>query len=220
MQTAISDIEVIYKETSSKMYYLKYYLQDSSEFLTVATTRPETMFGDVCLVVNPNDTKNARLVGKMAINPANGKPLPIIADEYVESGFGTGIMKCTPAHDFNDYNLAKKHHIVLYKNVMNPNGTMNAEAVDFLGNTYNMLTVKEARQQLVEVFRQNNLVVKIEEIVNNVGYSERTNTVVEPFLSKQWFVKMKPLADKLIALQKKNKGVEFVPPRFNDALLT
>ncbi len=220
LQTAISDIEVIYKETSSKMYYFKYYLKDSSEFLTVATTRPETMFGDVCLVVNPNDTKNARLIGKEAINPANGKALPIIADDYVEEGFGTGIMKCTPAHDFNDYNLAKKHHIVLYKNVMNSNGTMNREAVDFLGNTYNLLTVQEARKQLVEVFRQNNLVVKIEDIVNNIGYSERTNTVVEPFLSKQWFVKMKPFADKIIALQKKNKGVEFVPARFNEALLT
>ncbi len=220
LQTAISDIEVIYKETNSKMYYFKYFLEGSNEYLTVATTRPETMFGDVCLVINPKDEKNAKYIGQTAINPANGKPLPIIGDEYVELGFGTGIMKCTPAHDFNDYNLAKKHKIVLYHNVMNPNGTMNDNAIDFKGSSYKDLPVKEARKQLVEIFKQNDLVVKIEDIVNNVGYSERTNTVVEPFLSKQWFVKMQPLADKIIEWQEKNKGVEFVPTRFNEALLT
>lgn len=220
LQTAISDIEVIYKETNSKMYYFKYYLQDSNEYLTVATTRPETMFGDVCLVINPKDEVNAKYIGRVAINPANGKALPIIGDEYVELGFGTGIMKCTPAHDFNDYNLAKKHHIVLYKNVMNPNGTMNADAIDFKGLTYNMLTIKQARDKLVEDLIADAKLVKIEDIVNNIGYSERTNTIVEPFLSKQWFVKMEPLAKKLIEAQQSNKGVEFIPPRFNEALLT
>ncbi|MCQ3914873.1 MAG: class I tRNA ligase family protein [Mycoplasmoidaceae bacterium] len=167
------------------MYYFKYYLQDSNEYLTVATTRPETMFGDVCLVINPKDEVNAKYIGRVAINPANGKALPIIGDEYVELGFGTGIMKCTPAHDFNDYNLAKKHHIVLYKNVMNPNGTMNADAIDFKGLTYNMLTIKQARDKLVEDLIADAKLVKIEDIVNNIGYSERTNTIVEPFLSKQ-----------------------------------
>ncbi|MBQ0045630.1 MAG: valine--tRNA ligase [Mycoplasma sp.] len=220
LQTAISDIEVIYKETNSKMYYFKYYLQDDYRFLTVATTRPETMFGDCCLVINPKDQHNAKYIGRTAINPANGKPLPIIGDEYVELGFGTGIMKCTPAHDFNDYNLAKKHHIVLYKNVMNPNGTMNIEAVDFKGDSYNMLTVKEARQRLVEALQADGKVAKIEDIVNNIGYSERTNTIVEPYISKQWFVRMQPLCKKIIEAQNKNKGVEFIPARFNDALLT
>ncbi|XQP55089.1 MAG: valine--tRNA ligase [Mycoplasmoidaceae bacterium] len=220
LQTAISDIEVIYKETQSKMYYFKYHLQDDYRFLTVATTRPETMFGDVCLVINPKDPHNAKYIGRTAINPANGKPLPIIGDEYVELGFGTGIMKCTPAHDFNDYNLAKKHHITLYHNVMNPNGTMNQDAIDFNGLTYNMLSIKEAREKLVAALQEKGDLVKVEDIVNNIGYSERTNTVVEPFLSKQWFVKMQPLAKRIIEMQEKNKGVEFIPPRFNDALLT
>ncbi|MCQ3908988.1 MAG: class I tRNA ligase family protein [Mycoplasmoidaceae bacterium] len=202
------------------MYYFKYRLQDDYRFLTVATTRPETMFGDVCLVINPKDPHNSRYIGRTAINPANGKPLPIIGDEYVELGFGTGIMKCTPAHDFNDYNLAKKHHITLYHNVMNPNGTMNQDAIDFNGLTYNMLTIKEAREKLVAALQEKGDLVKVEDIVNNIGYSERTNTVVEPFLSKQWFVKMQPLAKRIIEMQEKNKGVEFVPPRFNDALLT
>ncbi|MCQ3907768.1 MAG: class I tRNA ligase family protein [Mycoplasmoidaceae bacterium] len=219
MQTAISDIEVIYKETNSKMYYLKYYLKDSNEFLTVATTRPETMFGDVCLVINPKDVKNAKYIGKTAINPANGKLLPIIPDEYVELGFGTGIMKCTPAHDFNDYNLAKKHNITDYHNVMNPNGTMNELAVDFQGSSYKDLTVIEARKKLIETFNSNNIVIKVEDIVNNVGYSERTNTIVEPFMSKQWFVRMKPFAQQIIQKQSE-KGTEFFPSRFNDALLT
>ena len=219
LQTAISDIEVIYKETNSKMYYLKYYLKDSDEYLTVATTRPETMFGDVCLVINPKDEVNSKYIGKTAINPANGKPLPIIGDEYVELGFGTGIMKCTPAHDFNDYNIAKKQHILLYHNVMNPNGTMNEHALDFNEKSYSGLTTLEARKQLVEALTANNKVVKVEDIVNNVGYSERTNTIVEPFLSKQWFVKMKPLAKMIIEYQT-IKGAQFFPPRFNDALLT
>ncbi|MCQ2748291.1 MAG: class I tRNA ligase family protein [Mycoplasmoidaceae bacterium] len=167
------------------MYYFKYKLTDSDESLIVATTRPETMFGDVCLVINPKDEKNAKYIGKTAINPANGKQLPIIVDEYVELGFGTGIMKCTPAHDFNDYALAKKNKIILYHNVLNPNGTMNDNAIDFNGKSYKDLTTKECRNQLVQALTENGCVEKIEDIVNNVGYSERTNTVVEPFLSKQ-----------------------------------
>ncbi len=219
LQTAISDIEVVYKETNSKMYYFKYWLEDKSEFLTVATTRPETMFGDVCLVINPKDKKNAKYIGKKAFNPINNQLLNIIGDEYVELGFGTGIMKATPAHDFNDYNLAKKHNITNYKNVFNPNGTLNKFCVGASGKNYEGLPTKIARKQIVEALKQRDLVVKIEDIVNNIGYSERTGTIIEPYLSKQWFVKMKPLADKIIQLQK-NKGVEFIPSRFNDALLT
>ncbi len=219
LQTAISDIEVVYKETNSKMYYFKYWLEDKPEFLTVATTRPETMFGDVCLVINPKDKKNAKNIGKRAFNPVNNQLLNIIGDDYVELGFGTGIMKCTPAHDFNDYNLTKKHNITNYHNVFNPNGTLNKLCVGASGKNYDGLPTKIARKQVVEVLKQRDLVVKVEDIVNNIGYSERTGTVVEPFLSKQWFVKMKPFADKIIELQK-NKGVEFIPSRFNDALLT
>jgi len=220
LQTAISDIEVIYKETNSKMYYFKYYLKGSQEYLTVATTRPETMFGDVCLVINPKDEKNAKYIGQTVLNPVNNEQMPIIGDEYVELGFGTGIMKCTPAHDFNDYNLAKKHNITNYNNVFNPNGTLNKLCVDFKRNSYEGIYTLKARKQLVQVLQENGLVIKIEDIVNNIGYSERTDTIVEPYLSKQWFVRMKPFADKIIELQKANDGVEFIPHRFNDALLT
>lgn len=219
LQTAISDIEVIYKKTNSKMYYCKYFLENSNKFLLVATTRPETMFGDVCLVVNPNDKINAKYIGKKAINPINSQPLKIIADSYVQLGFGTNIMKCTPAHDFNDYNLAKKHHFTNYISVFNSNGTLYNHCIDFLGNSYNNIPIKKARELVVKVLQDNKLIVKVENIINEIGYSERTNTIVEPFLSKQWFVKMQPLAKKIIALQNKNKGTFFIPTRFNEALL-
>ena len=219
LQTAISDIEVIYKKTNSKMYYCKYFLQNSNEFLLVATTRPETMFGDVCLVVNPKDKINAKYIGKKAINPINSQPLEIIGDSYVQLGFGTNIMKCTPAHDFNDYNLAKKHKLTNYFSVFNSNGTLNDHCIDFLGNSYTNLPIRKARELVVKFLQNNGLVVKIDDIVNDVGYSERTNTVVEPFLSKQWFVKMKLFAKKIIDLQLKNKGTTFIPLRFNVTLL-
>lgn len=220
LQTAISDIEVVYKETNSKMYYFKYFLEGKKEYLTVATTRPETMFGDVCLVINPKDKNNKKFIGLKAYNPVNNQLLNIIGDDYVELGFGTGIMKCTPAHDFNDYNLAKKHKITNYKNVFNPNGTLNKHCVGASGKTYEGLTTKIARKAIVETLKQRDLVVKVEDIINNIGYSERTGTIVEPYLSKQWFVKMKHFAQLVIDLQKTKKGVEFIPPRFNQALLT
>lgn len=219
LQTAISDIEVVYKECQSKMYYFKYYLKEAKEYLTVATTRPETMFGDVCLVVNPDDKVNSKYIGMHAYNPVNNEELPIIGDEYVDSTFGTGVMKCTPGHDFNDYNLAKKHNITNYFSVFEGNGLLNGKCIDFKGNSYSGMKVLEARKLLVEFLKNNNLLVKVEDITNNVGYSERTNTVVEPFLSMQWFVAMKPLAQKIINLQSKNKGTQFFPKRFNDALL-
>jgi len=220
LQTAISDIEVIYKETNSKMYYFKYLLENSNEYLVVATTRPETMFGDTCLVINPKDEKNAKYIGLKAYNPVNNELLPIIGDEYVELGFGTGIMKCTPAHDFNDYNLAKKHNMNNYHSVFNANGTLNHYCVGASGTNYDGMSTKAARKLVVEKLTERNLVIKIEDIINNIGYSERTGTVVEPFLSKQWFVKMKPFAQRIIATQQTKDGVEFVPHRFNETLLT
>ena len=219
LQTAISDIEVIYKKTNSKMYYCKYFLENSSNYLVVATTRPETMFGDICIVINPKDKINAKYIGKKVINPINSKLLKIIGDSYVQLGYGTNIMKCTPAHDFNDYNLAKKHNFTNYFSVFNANGTLNDHCIDFLGNSYNNLSIKKARELVVKVLIDNNLIVKIDDIVNEVGYSERTNSVVEPFLSKQWFVKMQPFAKKIIDLQNTGKGTIFIPSRFNDGLL-
>ena len=208
-KTALSNIEVIYEETKSKMYYFKYLLADNkAEFLTVATTRPETMFGDVCLVVNPTDPRYKGLVGKKVINPSNNEIIPIIADEYVEIGFGTGAMKCTPAHDLNDFNIGQKYKLNM-PICMNPDGTMNQ-----LAHKYKTMDRFVCRKQLVEDLTKSNLVVKIEEHINQVGYSERSKAVVEPYLSKQWFVKMKPLAEAALKLQASSSKVEFVPPRF------
>ena len=208
-KTALSNIEVIYEETNSKMYYFKYLLADNkNEFLTVATTRPETMFGDVCVVVNPTDPRYKGLVGKNVINPSNNQIIPIISDEYVDIEFGTGAMKCTPAHDLNDFNIGQKYKLEM-PICMNPDGSMNE-----LAHKYKTMDRFDCRKQLVDDLTKTNLVVKIEDHVNQVGYSERSRAVVEPYLSKQWFVKMKPLAEAALKQQTGNDKVDFVPPRF------
>lgn len=213
LKTAISNIEVIHRETESKMYYLKYFSEDKSITLIVATTRPETMFGDVCLVMNPNDTRVETIKNHKFINPANNQLLPVIFDDYVDLEFGTGVMKCTPGHDFNDYELGKKHNLPII-NIMNDDGTMNELANEFIG-----LDRLICRDLLIEKLTNLNLVEKIETIKNQVGYSERTNCIVEPFLSWQWFVKMKPLAKEIIELQNNDNKVNFYPSRFNNTLL-
>lgn len=212
-KTALSNIEVIYKETESNMYYFKYFLENSSQFLEVATTRPETMFGDVCVVVNPKDSRFIDKIGKNVINPANGKLIPIIADEYVEIGFGTGAMKCTPAHDPNDFILGEKYGFP-HPICMNQDGTMNE-----LAGIYNGLDRFECRSKLTSALKETNLLSKIEKHVNQVGYSERSNVIVEPYLSKQWFVKMKPLAKQVIDYQNTPDKIKFYPERFEKTLL-
>lgn len=208
-KTALSNIEVIHKDVKGYMYYLKYNVVDSDETFEVATTRPETMFGDVCIVVNPNDDKVKHLIGKKAINPANKQVLPIIGDEYIEIGFGTGIMKCTPAHDPNDYQIALRHNLDM-PICMNEDGTMNE-----LCGIYNGLDRFECREKLLEQFKNEGSFVKAEEIVHSVGHSERTGVMVEPYLSKQWFVKMKPLAqDVLKAQENPETKINFYPSRF------
>ena len=214
LKTAISNIEVIHKETQSKMYYFKYVSEDKKDELVVATTRPETMFGDVCLVVNPNDERYKHILDKKFINPANDQLLPIITDDYIEIEFGTGVMKCTPAHDFNDYEIAKRHNLELV-NILNEDATMNE-----LAGKYNGLDYVKCREKLVEEIEQKGLLVKIENITNQVGYSERTDVIVQPYLSWQWFVKMKPLAEEIIKMQKdESQMVRFEPTRFNNTLL-
>lgn len=220
LNTVVSDIEVIHKETQSKMYYIKYYLTDKSNYLVVATTRPETIFADICLFINPKDKKNKKYINAKVINPLTNQAIPVLADETIDPIFGTGIMKCTPAHDFTDYALAKKHNLKKYFGVINFNGTMNELAVDYKKTSYAKLTVKQARLQVVSFLKKYNYLVKVEEIKSNVAYSERSNTVIEPLLSKQWFVKMKPFAKQVIALQKTKKAIEFFPKRFNKTLLT
>ncbi|MCQ2815198.1 MAG: valine--tRNA ligase [Bacilli bacterium] len=212
-QTALSNIEVIHQDDEGAMYYFKYHVVDSNEYLIVATTRPETMFGDVCVVVNPKDEQYKKYHGKKVINPANGDILPIIEDDYVEIGFGTGAMKCTPAHDPNDFIIGKKYGFDM-PIIFNKNATMNEKCGKYQG-----LDRYDCREQLVNDIKEKGDLVKIEKIVHQVGHSQRSNCVVEPMLSKQWFVKMKPLADASIKLQKTKEKVNFEPARFEHTFL-
>ncbi len=176
--------------------------------LIVATTRPETMFGDTAVFVNPKDKRYADIVGKMVINPANGEEIPLMADEYVDISFGTGAMKCTPAHDPNDFLLGKKYGFKFIK-CIDETAHMNEIAGPYKG-----MDRYECRKALVDKIKEDGHLVKIEKIVHSVGHSERSDSVVEPMLSKQWFVKMKPLAEKVLATQKGSDKVNFVPRRF------
>ncbi|AGJ90696.1 valine--tRNA ligase [Mycoplasma putrefaciens] len=213
-QTAISNIEVIYRETESKMYYFKYLIKDSDDYLIVATTRPETMFADQCLVVNPNDDRYKKYLNKQVINPVNNQIIPVIGDEYVDSEFGTGVMKCTPAHDANDFELAVKYNLEMII-CLNPDATVNHLG----GELYAGLDRFVAREKIVEIAKQNNLLVKEEKITHQVGYSERSNAIVEPYLSDQWFVKMQKFNKMILDLQASSNKINFFPERFNDVLV-
>ena len=208
-RTALSNIEVYYQDDPGKMYYFNYKVVETGDTFTVATTRPETMFGDVCVVVNPDDERFKHLIGKHAVNPANNEELVIIGDDYVDVEFGTGAMKCTPAHDPNDFAIAERHG--LEKPIcMNPDGTMNA-----LAGVYEGMDRYECRDRLVERIESEGNLVKIEDITHNVAHSERTHCVIEPYLSQQWFVKMKPLADDVLKNQQDpDQKITFYPDRF------
>ena len=206
--TALSNIEVVHQDDAGHMYYFKYPIVGTDEFLIVATTRPETMFGDVCVFVNPNDERYKKYIGKKVINPANHEEIPIIADEYVDIEFGTGAMKCTPAHDPNDFIIGKKYGFAM-PIIFNKNATMNN-----LCGKYEGMDRFVCREALINDIKADGNFVKIENIVHPVGHSERTNAVVEPMLSKQWFVKMRPLADQSLNNQKSEDKVNFVPDRF------
>ncbi|WP_434342813.1 valine--tRNA ligase [Mycoplasma capricolum] len=211
-KTAISNVEVIYKETQSKMYYFKYMLENSDKYLIVATTRPETMFADQCLVVNPNDSRYQEYINKKVINPVNKQVIPIISDEYVDIEFGTGVMKCTPAHDLNDYHLAIKHNLKM-PICLNTDGSVNQ-----LGGKYQGLDRFVARKEIIKDAIKENLFVKEEDIINQVGFSERSNAIVEPYLSDQWFVKMDKFKNMVIDLQNSDNRINFYPNRFSDVL--
>lgn len=208
-KTALSNIEVIHQDDEGKFYYFKYKIVGTNEYLTVATTRPETMFGDVCVVVNPNDERYSHLVGKKVINPANHEEIVIIADDYVDIEFGTGAMKCTPAHDPNDFIIGQKYG---FPNIICIND--DATMADCCGK-YASLDRYECRDLLVKTIEGEGNLIKIENIVHQVGHSERSGAVVEPMLKKQWFVKMKPLADASLDNQNSKNLVEFIPERFN-----
>ncbi|MDL0101272.1 valine--tRNA ligase [Campylobacter felis] len=188
---ALSDIEVEYKENKGKLYHIKYFLKDSEDFLVVATTRPETFFGDTAVMVHPDDERYAKFVGKEVVLPLSKKAIKIIADESVEKDFGTGVVKVTPAHDMNDYEVGLRHHLE-FLSVFDEKGILNEHCLEFQG-----LERLEAREKIVQKLENLGFIEKIEEHHNQVGYCYRCNNIVEPYISKQWFVK-KEIAKKSI----------------------
>ena len=212
-RTALSDIEVIHKDVEGAFYHMNYMLEDGSRALEVATTRPETMFGDTAVAVNPNDDRYKDLIGKNVILPILNKPIPIVGDEHADPEFGTGVVKITPAHDPNDFLVGQRHNLPQV-NVMNDDGTMNELAGEFNG-----MDRFEARKAVVKKLEEIGALVEIEKMTHSVGHSERTGVPVEPRLSTQWFVKMDQLAKNAIANQDTDDKVDFYPPRFNDTFL-
>lgn len=210
-KTALSDIEVIYQDVQGAFYHMKYPLADGSGYVEVATTRPETMLGDSGVAVHPNDERYQHLIGKNVILPIVGREIPIVADEYVDMEFGTGVVKMTPAHDPNDFEVGNRHNLERIL-VMNEDGTMND-----LAGKYKGMDRFECRKQIVADLQEAGVLIRIEEHMHSVGHSERSGAVVEPYLSAQWFVKMQPLADASLELQKDEEGkVNFVPARFEN----
>ena len=207
--TALSNEEVIYKDIPGAFYHLKYKLVDSDEYLDVATTRPETLFGDTAVAVNPEDERYKHFIGKKVILPIVGREIPIIGDEHADMEKGTGCVKITPAHDPNDFEVGLRHDLERIV-CINPNGTMNENALGYEG-----LDRFLAREKLIGDLKEQGLLLEVESITHNAPFSERSGALIEPYLSKQWFVKMRPLADRVLETQKdKNKKVNFVPKRF------
>lgn len=207
--TALSNEEVIYKDVEGAFYHIKYMIEDSDEYLEVATTRPETLFGDTAVAVNPEDERYKKYIGKHVVLPIVNKLIPIVADEHADMEFGTGVVKITPAHDPNDFEVGNRHNLERII-VMNPDATMNEHAGKYCG-----MDRFACREALVKDLEEAGLLISIEKMTHSVGHSERTDVMVEPYLSKQWFVKMRPLADAVLKNQKnKDTKVNFVPERF------
>jgi valyl-tRNA synthetase len=212
-KTAISDIEVIYKDIQGAFYHMRYPLADGSGSIEIATTRPETMLGDTAVAVHPEDDRYKHLIGKTVVLPIVGREIPIVGDDYVDMDFGSGAVKITPAHDPNDFEVGNRHNLERVL-VMNEDGSMNAKAGKYQG-----MDRFECRKQIVKDLQEQGVLFKIEDHMHSVGHSERSGAVVEPYLSTQWFVKMQPLADEAIALQDKEEKVNFVPDRFEKTYL-
>lgn len=212
LETALSDIEVIHKDDNGAFYHINYPLADGTGSVEIATTRPETMFGDTAVAVAPGDERYKDLVGKELILPLVGRHIPVIEDQHVDPNFGTGLVKITPAHDPNDFLVGNRHNLQRI-NVMNDDGTMNEQAGKYAG-----MDRFDCRKALVEDLKNEGYLLKIEPIVHSVGHSERSGVQIEPRLSTQWFVKMKPLADKVLSNQKEDDKVNFVPERFEGTL--
>ena len=207
--TALSNEEVIYKDIPGAFYHLKYQLEDSEEYLDVATTRPETLFGDTAVAVNPEDERYQKYIGKNVIIPIKNKLIPVIADAHADMDKGTGCVKITPFHDPNDFLVGERNQLPKVQ-CINLDGTLNEEALEYQG-----LDRFIAREKLIGDLKAKGLLLRVEEITHNAPFSERSGSLVEPILSKQWFVKMRPLADRVLETQKmKDKKVNFVPKRF------
>ena len=212
LQTALSDIEVIHQDDQGAFYHIKYPFADGSGFVEIATTRPETMFGDTAVAVAHGDERYKDIVGKELVLPLVGRHIPIIEDQHVDPEFGTGLVKITPAHDPNDFAVGNRHNLERI-NVMNDDGTMNENAGKYEG-----MDRFECRKAVVEDLKKQGYLIKVKPIVHSVGHSERSGVQVEPRLSTQWFVKMKPLAEKVLENQKTDDKVNFVPKRFEQTL--
>ncbi len=214
-RSAISDIETEYKTEQGHLWEICYPLKDEVGAIVVATTRPETMFGDVAIAVNPNDYKYKDLVGKEVIIPLTNRTIPIIADEYVDSSFGTGAVKITPAHDPNDYEIGKRHNL-------KPIWIMDEDAkmlnLDFIPESIRGLSREEAREETIGLLKYKGVLLNIKEHEHNVGHCQRCSTTIEPYLSEQWFVKMKPLAQKAIEAVKTGE-LNFIPQRWTKIYL-
>ena len=213
-KTALSNEEVIYKEEKGAFYHLKYQLEDSDKYIDVATTRPETLFGDMAVAVNENDERYKDFVGKNVILPIVNRKIPVITDPHADMEKGTGAVKITPAHDPNDYEVGLRHNLTKLV-IMNDDATMNENC----GSAYVGLSREEARAKVIEELEKSNLLLKVEPITHEVGHSERTDAIIEPMVKKQWFVKMRGLADQVLVNQKDSKTkVHFVPSRYEKTM--
>ncbi len=212
-KTALSNEEVIYKDIPGAFYHIKYFIEGTNDYLDVATTRPETLFGDTAVAVNPDDDRYNKLIGKNVVLPIVNKLIPIVGDVHADPAFGTGVVKITPAHDPNDFEVGNRHNLERVI-VMNPDATMNTNAGKYKG-----MDRFDCRKALVNDLKDLDLLIKIEPMTHSVGHSERTNVMVEPYLSKQWFVKMDELAKRVLDNQKnKDTKINFIPQRFEKIL--
>ena len=211
-KTPISDIEVEYEEQKSNLWHIRYKIENSDDYVVVATTRPETMLGDTAVAVNPNDDRYKGIVGKRVFLPIVNKYIPVVADRYVDMEFGTGVVKITPAHDPNDFKVGKRHDLEII-NILNEDGTLNEKAGKYEG-----MTTLEAREEIVKELKDIGALVKIEPHVHNVGSCYRCHHTIEPYISNQWFVKMEELAKPAIEAVK-NGDIKFIPKRFEKIYL-
>src|SRR5690625_645787 len=209
-KTTLSDEEVIYEEQQGKLYHVKYKLKDAEDYLTIATTRPETIFGDTAICINPNDERYQHLKGKTVIVPIVNREIPIIEDEYVDLEFGTGCLKVTPAHDPNDKELGDKHNLEVV-DIFNEDATLNAEGLHYEGKDRFVV-----RKEFVDELKSKGFLIKVEDYLNNVGTSERTKAVIEPRLSDQWFLKMEDLAKPAIKAVLETEDIKLFPDKFKN----